>query len=176
MPAAQSAAAAQAVSHLLPVHEPLVHSVAAPHVAPPAFFGVHALGCAAVSQKLPLAQSASAAQTVPHEPAATLQIGPPWLAPAQSAFVAHLPHEPSAFWNGFAAVGQGCVAAVPLSPFATTHEPSFLQTGEAVVGHARTAFATPLPAVQAAQAPVVRSQVAFVPVQSARFVAEHSVH
>ena len=85
-----------AVSHLVAVHEPLEHSTAVAHVAPPAFFGVHDFGIAAMSQKLVLTQSASEAHTFPHAPVATLQIVPACDAPVvQSAFAVHLPQVPS---------------------------------------------------------------------------------
>ena len=162
--------------HLPAVHAPVEHSAAAVHSAPSAFFEVQTAEAPPLSQNCVAEQSASSAQTVPQAPEATLQIGPPWVAPAHAALVVHLPHDPSALTYGSASVGQGAVAAVPLSPFAIVHEPSALHAGDAAVGHARVAAATPKPPLQASHAPEVRLQAAVVPVQSARFVAEHWVH
>jgi len=85
--------------------------------APAAFFAVHA----PMPQNSVVAQSESAKHVVPHVPVITLQIAPACPVPAQSAFAAQRPQEPSILKTGLAVVGHGALAAVPLSPFAATH-------------------------------------------------------
>ena len=171
--ASQSVLVEQALSHLPPVQLLLVHCSAAVHAPPASFLFAQSLVC--VSQNCVAEQSAVVAQVVPQAPDVALQMGPAWVAPAQSAFVVHLPHVPSPFTYGFAVVGQGNVALVPLSPLAALHEPSAPQAGFAPVAHARVA-PDPKPPLQAAHLPCAVSQRGFVPVHNAPAVAEHSVH
>lgn len=159
------------VSHFPAVQDALAHSEADVQPEPGSFFGKHAR--AVGSQNWDAVQSAEVAHVVPHAPAT--QIGPAWVGPVQSAFVAHFPHVPSDFTYGFAAVGQGCVAVLPLSPLAGPHDPSVLQTGLVAEEHERVA-ALPLPPLQPAQVPVVESHVGVVAEHALALVAEHAVH
>lgn len=84
-----------ALPHLPPVQTPAVHWVPSVHAAPSAFFAVQSLVPA--SQYCVALQSVALVQVVEHAPVPTSQIGPAWVAPAQSVFEVHLPHEPSFF-------------------------------------------------------------------------------
>lgn len=174
-PAPQSALPVHALSHLPEVHEPLVHCEAAVHAPPSARLATHIL-VPAVSQNCAAEQSASRAHVVPHAPVVALQIGPAWVAPAHSAFVVHLPHEPSALTKGFASVGHGAEAAVPLSPFAATHAPVAWHTGAVATLHNALPIIAPKPPSHATHAPVVVLQRGLVPTQAASLPVAHSVH
>lgn len=90
-----------------------------------------------------LGQSESTVHWVPHTPLLALQIVPPWEAPAQSAFEAHLEQAPLGAQKESVAVGQ---AAEPLIPLST---------------------------VQPVQVVVDAAQMGVVPVHAVAFVAVH---